>query len=148
MKKSIAIIVLILLSFGINAMAGGKSTSYVKAGGKVYFGQDLKMGLFNMKIISDDGNTVKIPNRDVEAYMHDSRLFERLPVICENNDTLCFALMEYITSRSGLKLYRYCCYETNEPRYGYYVFNNGRLYLRIDPKNALTALPFFGVDIM
>jgi hypothetical protein len=148
MKKSFAIIAFILLCFGINVMAGGESTSYVKANGKVYFGQDLKTGLLKMKIISSDGSVIKVSNRDVEAYMHDSRLFERLPVVCDNNEILCEAMMEYITSRSGLKLYRYFHTEMNVSSYSYYVFKDGKFYLRIDETNAEATLPFFGIKVL
>jgi hypothetical protein len=129
-------------------MAGGETTSYVKTGNNVYFGQDVKMGLFNSKIIASDGTVTKIPKRDVVAYMHDSRLFEYLPVVCETNDTVCFAMMEYLTSRSGLNLYRYCCYADKNPKYEYYLFKEGKFHLRIDQKNAKTTLPFFGLKVV
>ena len=148
MKKSFAIIAFVLLCFGINAMAGGESISYVKANGKVYFGTDLKTGLLFTKIISGEGTAIKIPNRDVDAYMHDSRLYERLPVVCENNEVLCEGMMEYITTRSDLKLYRYLHCELNGIRYGYFVFKDGKLYLRIDEANAESTLPFFGIKVI
>jgi hypothetical protein len=146
MKISFAIIAAILLSFGMQVMAGGKTISYVKTGDKVYLGEDLKMGVFNSKIISSDGTVTKIPHRDVVSYMHDSRLFEYLPVVCESDDTLCFAMMEYLTTRSGLRLYRYSCYDEKETKYQYFVFKDGKFYLHINQKNALTTLPFFGIN--
>jgi hypothetical protein len=148
MKKLIVIIALILFCTGIQAMAGGKTVSYVKAGGKVYFGKNIKVGLFNTKVIDAEGTITKVPNRSVEAYMHNSKLYEYLPVICEDNDTTCFAMMEYITGRSGLKLYRYNCYTEKETRYEYFVFKDNKFYLRIDQSNAVSVLPFFGVEVL
>jgi len=145
MKNSFVIIVLLLLSIGAKAFTGGESISYVKTGNNVYFGQDLKIGLFNSKIISSDGTVTKIPNRDVVAYMNHSRLFEYLPVVCESNDTLCYAMMEYITTRSGLSLYRYNYFDGRATKSHYFIFKEGKFYLQIDKRNALTVLPFFRI---
>lgn len=157
MKKSALILMIIMMAFGLKLFAGN-DISYVKAGDKTYLGTEVKYGLFNTKITTLDGKTVKIPNAEVDAVMHNSRLFERLPVVCENNVVACLALMEFVTSRSGLRLYRYTSvYEENDPamnkfesakpHYDYYVFKDGEFYLRIDQKSAPTALPFFGVEV-
>jgi len=148
MKNSLLIVALILLSFGVKAMSDGETVSYVKTDSKVYIGQDVKLGLFNTKVISSDGTVTKIPYRDVVSYMDDSRLFVNLPVVCDNNKTTCYAMMEYITSRGGLNLYRYCCYEQKDAKYEYYIFKDGKFHLRIDQKNAKTALPFFGIKVV
>ena len=145
MKNSIVIIALLLFSLGANAKSGDKNISYVKTRNNVYFGRDLKIGLFNFKIISDDGTITKISNRDVSGYLHDSRLFEYLPVVGESNQILCYSMMEYVTCRSGLRLYRYTCYDNNDFNCNYFVFKDGKYYLRIDRRNALSVLPFFGI---
>jgi hypothetical protein len=145
MKKSLIIMALLLVFFGAVAIAGGESTSYVKTGDHVFFGQNLKKGLFNTKIISSDGTVTKIPNRDVVSYMHNSRLFENLPVIGESNGILGHSMMEYITTKSGLNLYRYDCPNGLDTKSCYFVFKDGKFYLRVDPKNAMTVLPFFGI---
>ena len=145
MKKSLIIMALLLVCFVAGAIAGGESTSYVKTGDHVYFGQNLKKGLFNTKIISSDGTVTKISNRDVVAYMHNSRLFEYLPVIGESNNIMSHSMMEYVTTKSGLNLYRYDCPSGLETKSCYFIFKDGKFYLRVDPKNALTVLPFFGI---
>ena len=146
MKKSIAIVTLLLISFGVYAAPGDENISYIKTWDNVYFGQDVKVGLFNSKIISSDGEVTKISNRDVIAYMDNSRLFEYLPVMNESNEVICYAMMEYITCRSGLRLYRYECYEANNTRCYYFIFKDGNYYLQINQRNALTVLPFFGIN--
>lgn len=145
MRNSLFILVLLLLGIGAKAAVGRESVTYLKTANEIYFGQDLKIGLLNSKIISSDGSVIKVPNRDVMSYMHNSRLFELLPVICEPGDTLCFAMMEYITTRSGLRLYRYNCYENSGIKCHYFIFKDGKYYLHIDQRNALTVLPFFGI---
>jgi hypothetical protein len=139
------LIALQLISIGAKAMTGDKNISFVKTGDKVYFGQDLKRRLYNSKIISSDGAVTKISNRNVIAYMHDSHLFEYLPVISESNDIICYAMMENITNRSGFRLYRYNFYEGTGIKSFYFVFKDGKYYRRIDERNAQTELPFFGI---
>jgi len=148
MKSTILIFVLILAGLGLKAGNEGKIVSYVKTDNNVYFGQDVKMGLFNTKVIALDGTVTKVPYRDVVAYMDDSRLYEYLPVVCEKNDTSCYAMMEYVTTRSNLNLYRYPSYKSGEKRFVYYIFKGGQFHLRIDQKNAKTALPFFGIKVV
>lgn len=148
MKTTIAIITFILIGFGVKAMPGDKSISYVIAGDKVYFGENLKVGMFNTKIIATDGTVIKIPNRDVKSYMHDSKLFESLPAIGENRKPKGHKMMQYITARSGLKLYRSNCVDSKGSWNEYLVFKDGRYYLRIDQENATSTLPFFGIAVL
>jgi len=176
MKKSIVIAALVLICFGIKAFAQSEDISYVgttdktypdkgiitapaktndfsedicyvKTADNVYFGQDMKIGLVKTKIISVEGSVTEVKNNKITAYMHENKLYELLPVFCERNEIICYAMMEYITSRSGLNLYRYCCYDGGDPRYGYFVFKNKKLYLRVEQNNALAILPFFGVAV-
>lgn len=145
MKKSVLTIALILICFGIKAVAGNPDVCYVKTADKVYFGQNIKMGFINTKVISADGTITKVKNNDIKSYMHDNRLFELMPLICEKGDTLCYDFMERMSSRSGLNLYRYKCCLDCDVRYAYFVFKDDKLYLRVNQMNAESILPFFGV---
>jgi hypothetical protein len=145
MKTKITIIILFLLGFGVRLMAGGEDISYVKTGSKIYFGTKIKIGLFNTRIISPDGSIALVHNQDIVAYTHNSKQFELLPIVSESNKIVGYGMMEYIATRSGLKLYRYCCYDQAISQYAYFVFKDGKLYLRIDKDNALSTLPFFGI---
>ena len=92
----------------------------------------------------------------MDAVYRDGKLYERLPVIYEGAVRGKTALMEYITSRNGLRLYKYCeygecgdllkCnYQPAHLQTVYYVFKDGAFYLLVDCKNAGTVLPFFGI---
>lgn len=150
MKHSIVIIAFLmlialqLLSVVVKATTGGEGISYIKTRKALYFGQDLKIGLFNSKIISSDGIVTKISKRDIVGYMHDSRIFEYLPVMSESNDFLCYAMMELKSTRSGYKLYQYTCYDEKNIKCYYFVFKDSKYCLRVDQRNAMTVLPFFG----
>jgi len=148
MKTKSVIIILLLTGFGIRLMAGGANISYVKTESKIYFGEDIKIGLFNTKVFSPDGSIALVHNRDIVAYMHNSKLFESMPLVGENNENLGFVKMEYITSRSGLKLYRYCYKDQKCPQYEYLVYKDGKLHLRINQDNAHSTLPFFGIKAL
>jgi hypothetical protein len=148
MKTKSVIIILLLTGFGIRLMAGGENISYVKTENKVYFGEDIKMGLFNTKVFSPDGSIALVHNRDIVAYMHDSKLFELMPLMGGSNETLGYAMMEYVTSRSGLRLYRYSSKDQKTPQYTYYVYKNGKLHLCINQENAASTLPFFGIKVL
>ena len=136
-----------------------ENVSYVNVDGKTYFGNEIRSGIFKTKIVSTDGTVLKFANRKVDAIMHENKLFERLPVIANRNDIVGMAMMEYITSRDGLRLYRYTCYnqdcdfargivsDTYAEDY-YFVFKDGKFYLRIDSSNAASALSFFGIQLI
>jgi hypothetical protein len=148
MKKSILFIALLLICFGLKSIAANPDVCYVKTSDKVYFGQDVKIGMIHTKIISDDGTVRKIKNNDVLAYMHENKLYELLPVICEKGDTICKALMEQLSSRGDFKLYKYKCQESGYEQCAYFVFKDGNLYLKINQLNADSILPFFGLKAL
>lgn len=156
--KPILTALMLLVSFLV-VKAGNEAVSYVKAGNRIYFCQELRQGLFRAGVVMDDGSVLKIPFSKIDAYSCKGHLFERLPVMCENAKPGCTALMEYVTSRNGLRLYKYCQYsECCEPasnkynkasvRYLYSVFKEGEFYLKVDPQNAASVLPFFGIEVI
>jgi hypothetical protein len=67
MKRSIAITALILICFGIKAIASEPDYCYVKTADKTYFGLDLKIGLIHTRIVQPDGTFAEVNNRDVIA---------------------------------------------------------------------------------
>jgi hypothetical protein len=71
-----------------------------------------------------------------------------MPLVGENNENLGYAMMEYVTSRSGLRLYRYCCKDQKTTQYAYFVYKDGKLHLRINKENGLSTLPFFGIKTL
>ena len=148
MKKSLIILALFLISIGAKAMVSENSISYVRTGSEVYFGHDLKIGFFNYKLIDSDGTVKKIPAREVVAYTHNSQHFEYLPLVNKSNVVSGYTMMEYITQRNGLNLYRRCCLDEKNESYDYYVFKNGEFYLKVDQENAKTTLPFFGIKVV
>lgn len=154
MKKSIIILALMLACFGIRALAGSENDCYVQALGKVYNGQDIKIGLIYTRIIFADGTFAEFRNRDVTAYRHHDKLYMMMPVICNNSDTLCLAMMEYITSKPGYTVFQYCCAVnpvedrlTSAKKNYFFVFKEGKYYRRID-EDQTEALKAFGIKVI
>lgn len=152
-------IAIVLMVFVLAAKAGSESVSYVTVGGKTYFCRELRQGLFRAGVVMDDGTVLKVPFSKIDAYTCKGHLYERLPVMCESAKPGCTALMEYVTSRNGLRLYKYCQYgECCDPagnkytkahaRYLYTIFKDGKFYLKIDQQNAGSVLPFFGIEVI
>jgi len=153
MKRSIVVIILILLCIGMKVIAETENDCYVKVGDKVYFGKDIKVGLVHTEIVLPDGTVTEVRNRDVTAYRHHNKMYMILPVICDRNDTICLAMMEYITTRKGYNVFRYCCPYTDEiyvtcKKNFYFVYKQGKFYRRINPEDAEAQLPAFGIKVI
>jgi hypothetical protein len=130
MKKLSVLLIMVMLVLMVKA--GGEATAYVTIGSKTYFCEK------------------------VDSYSLNGRMFERLPVMCKDAPANCTALMEYITSRNGFRLYKYCkvqehgdlsnnTYEKAHLEYMFFVFKDGKFYLPVTAENAESILPFFGI---
>jgi len=148
MKKLFVIAVVLLINLGVNVMAGAEPGCFVKTGNKTYYGQKVKTGAYSVKITSDNGSVVKVPIRKVKSYSDGSRLFELLPTVNDRYDTKGFRMMEYVTSSNGLKLFAFYNSELEKPGKELYVFNDQRMYLKINQKNAANVLAFFGIEAL
>jgi hypothetical protein len=152
MKKSISIIALMLICFSIKVIAGSDDTCFIKSGDKTYFGKDLRIGLHHIKLILSDGAIKEFNNRDIIAYRHHDKFYMKLPVICDNKDTLCMEMMEYITSKSGCVIFMYCC-PKDEDRLSmakksyFFVYKDGKFYCRID-EDQTEALSAYGIKVI
>ena len=144
MKKTILLIAFMLICFGIKALAGNDETCFVKAGDKMYFGKDIKTGITHTKLISFDGSVAEFDNHEVTAYKHHNRLYMLMPVICDNNDVLCLAMMEYLNTKSGYSVFRYCCPKNTE---AYFVYKDGKYYRRIT-EDQVEGLEDYGIKVL
>jgi len=155
MKKSIVIIAVMLFCFGIKATAGNDDDCYLKAGDKLYSGSDIKVGFTHTKIFYSDGTYTEVDNHDMTAYRHHGKVYMMMPVICNKSDTLCMAMMEYITKKSGCLVFRYCCPDKdfylydpgNVYRNIFFVYKDGKFYQRIDEEQT-EALKSFGIKVI
>jgi hypothetical protein len=156
--KKLAVLMILVMS-ALMLKAGGEATSYVTFDGKTYFCQKVTPGLFNMNLTLDDGSILKVPLKKVDAYSSNGHLCERLPVRCEGAPANCTALMEYVTSRNGFRLYKLCeygecgslwdnTYQKAHLQVEYYVFKDGKFHLQVTKDNVGSVLQFFNVPVI
>lgn len=156
--KNLFVMLTLILSF-LFLKAGEKTTNYVTYEGKTYFCQKATPGLFNMNLTMDDGTILKVPIKKVDAYSCNGRLFERLPVMCEGATANCTALMEYVTSRNGFRLYKYCkvqehgnlydcTYQKAHKETTYFVYKDGKFHMQVTKENAESVLQYFNIKVI
>lgn len=156
--KKLSVLLILVMSV-LMLKAGGEATNYVTVNGKTYFCHTVKQGILNMNLKMNDGTILRVPLKKVDAYSCNGRLFERLPVMCKGAPANCTALMEYITSRNGFRLYKHCeykecgnlcdnTYKKAHLQVGYYVFKDGEFYLPVTKENATSILPFFSIPVL
>ena len=151
MKKML--VMLALVSFAFIAYAADEM-NYVIIDGKTYFSEEVKVGPGSVRIATDDGLTLKAPLKKVDAFMVNGKVWERLPVVCCKGKTKGTALMEFVTQRNDLRLYKYhsddcslgCTfYDKSNQETMYFLYKEGKLYLRVTKENAQTVFAFFHI---
>ncbi|NVO21186.1 MAG: hypothetical protein HXX13_15900 [Bacteroidetes bacterium] len=158
MKKLTIIFCLMLLITGAKSNSN-KVESYVIVGDETYFCDEIHVGPSSFRILTPDGDKMKISTAIIDAYSLRGALYEKLPVVNKNLDTTGWAYMQFISSRNGYKMYRYCSSCTqydpftgtiapSNPIYRYYIFKNGRFITFTDDHNVKSLLSRFGVKLM
>ena len=155
MKK--IVVLLAIISFAAVTQVAGRM-NYVTVGEKTYFSDDVKIGLTHVRILTENGMTLKTPLKNVDSYMIDGKLYDRLPLVCRDGSVKCTALLELVAFRNGLRLYKYysgrmnknlgCCFiDESGIKAMFFVYKDGELYLRVDEKNVETVFPFFNLKV-
>jgi hypothetical protein len=155
MYKHLFILCFTLLSSGIHASLS-TTDNYIVVDNETFFCGDIHVGPSSFRVTTTDGNVKRISTARIDAYSQKGLLFERLPVINKKQDTAGWAYMQFISSRDGYKLYRYCsnCSQydpsTGEiapaaPVYRYYIFKDGKFITVTDDYNVKSLLRRFGV---
>ena len=156
MTRTAMVITMLLMVSALKA-SDKKEECYVIVGDNTYYCNEIRMGQGNTRIYSGL-SMIKIPTSIIDAYSNDGMLFERLPVVNKNLDTAGWAFMQFISARSGYRLYRYCSncvhYDplTGEiapetPVYRYYIFKDGNFVNMLDENHIKTQLSRFGVKL-
>jgi hypothetical protein len=78
--------------------------------------------------------------------MNGTSLFRLLPLEDTDPYTPQFCMMKYVTSHSGYTLYSFTTYIEGSLVHEYFVYENEKLHVRIDPKNAPSVLKYFDID--
>lgn len=151
MKK--LVVLLSLLSFTFLAAAAGEG-NFAVVNGKVYYSDHARVVFNKIRMETEDGLTLVLPLKEVDAYKVRGRVYHRLPLVCKNGREKGDALLELVGYRNGLSLYRCsrpdedlgCCFEDTSGHSAiYFVYKEGEFYLNVDEENAWTVFPFFGI---
>jgi hypothetical protein len=146
MKKVIILVAAILVTFQLQASTN-ENVSYVKANGKVYFCNKVKLGLTNVTISTSTGEKIRIPNNKVEGYMTDNASYAMMPTGTNPNSKK--VMMKFIAVRQGLSLYKIATPANQDATDCdcFRVYDQGKLYLNIDERNAPEVFSYFGIKI-
>lgn len=148
-----------LLIYSALAFAENTGDDFVVADGATYLCHEMRMGFINTRIVTTEGEVVKVPNYKVEAYRVNGHQFELLPLINYNGDTVDRAFMEFICTRDGNRLYRYCSncskYDPLNGQiaplnrvYRYYIMRNGQMKLLTEKDENSKFMSYFRVSVL
>jgi|WetSurMetagenome_2_1015567.scaffolds.fasta_scaffold164590_2 hypothetical protein len=154
MKTLASIACIMLLSLAVSAET--VNGDFVIADGMIYQCAEMHKGFTNTRIITTEGEHIKIPNNLVQAFRQKGHQYELLPLVNGKGDTVTMTYMELIASNNGSSLYRYCsnCNKYDPVSgeiaplnriYRYYVLKNGKLKLLHDEETTGKAMAFFKV---
>jgi hypothetical protein len=92
---------------------------------------------------------IKDDNRDrykvceVSEFRKNGKVYERMPVIRNNQETGRYAFMEVVSYRNGMKVYRYNHPGMDNKDFDLLVYKGNQFVVRFDEKNAQNLSNFF-----
>ncbi|HEY4787977.1 MAG TPA: hypothetical protein VIH57_18110 [Bacteroidales bacterium] len=155
MKKLVLILTVLMMSLSGFAAGLGENYYMVSTGEKLYF-KKIQIGTQVIRATLENGKKVVIPISEVKMYTLNGKIYEKLPVYVNNKITNKHSFMEFVTTRAGLKLYKYSKYvEGVDKATGaylgvskvdyYVVYRGDQLHVDVTEKNYQTLFDFFGI---
>ena len=138
-------LLLLLGIFSLTSMVKAGMPDYVITGDDVKYFKNLRFGITSYLVGTDESVKVRYHADEVVAYRKDGHVYEKMPVICDGKETGCYAFMELVAYRNGLKVFRHSVYRGyNIARQDeYVVYKNGSYHLWFDEKNYNILNKFF-----
>lgn len=155
--KKLAIIIILSL-FALPLLAFTEESAFVATADHTYFCNEISMGFASTIVKNADGSYLKIPNSEVKAFRLNGRQYEKMPLVSNAGDTVTYTFMEFICSKDGYRLYRYCTncnhYDPLNGEiapinhiYRYYVLVDGKIRLLNCADSLKKAMSFFKVKV-
>jgi len=155
MKKLILILSVLLTSLSIFATDLSGNFYMVSTGEKLYC-KKIQVGAQYIKATLENGEKIVVPTSEVKMYRLNGKIFEKLPVFVDNKTTNKQLFMEFVTTRAGLKLYKYSNYEEGvDAATGaylgvtkvdhYVVFRGDQFHVALTERNYQTMFDFFRI---
>jgi|GEM_PF-1008407 hypothetical protein len=158
MKKLATFAALIL--FCIAGFAKDLSGNYyVASTGEKLYCKKIQVGARNIKAVLENGQEVTVPTAQIKMYSLNGKTFEKLPVYMDGKFSKEHRFMEFVTTRAGLKLYKYSKYmegydKTSGAYMGitkvdyYQVFKGDEFYVEVTDRNYQTLFEFFRIKVV
>jgi hypothetical protein len=157
MKKMLLCFVAILAA-GLLSAKDLSDYDYVVTSKATFYCEKIDFGLVKTKCVLNTGEVISLKNNEVIAYKKDGKIFEKLPLYSNNQETGAEVFMELVKYKAGMKLYKYSCIEEGvdkftgqpypaQPSCHMFVFNNGQYYLELNPKTCKTVFDFFELNM-
>ncbi len=139
MKKFNLLLAIAFLSLTTVVRAGVQD--YIITEDNVKYYEKVRYGLTTSLIGIDDTGRVKYNAKDVKAFRKDGRIYERMPVFLNNQETGRYAFMELLSYRNDLKVFRYNCPSHMQDKF--FVYRDGNYMVEFDKTNSSTLNDFF-----
>jgi hypothetical protein len=151
MKK--LIVVFSVVMFSIAGFASKPTARYIVTKEGRFDCKQISIGMQNARIVLTNGKKSTIPIENISSYTLDGRQFDKLELDKKGKDATREVFMELVKSRDDLSLYRlshvdYELYPDNQKVDNYYVYQNGKLYLKLSDKSLPSVLQYFDVNYM
>jgi hypothetical protein len=152
MKKFMSLLTLALVCSSMFAFSLADNYYVVSTGEKLYC-KKISLGAEFTKVVLQNGEETTVPTSQIKMYQINDKIFEKLPVYVNNIKTDRQEFMEFISTRGGLRLYKYTGYEniegakTNSSKKvkRFYVFKGDQFYVEVTEKNGPSLFDYFGV---
>jgi hypothetical protein len=128
---------------------------YWSSNHQLSFFKKIRLNNGSIKVRLENGKKVEVPVTDVTTYRYHGKTYEKLPVFVDNKYDHKCAFMQFVSTRGGLRLFKYTTWENPQGNDGsnldvvkvdhYTVYNGNQFWVSVDQRNYKTIMDFFGV---
>ena len=138
-------LLLLLGIFSLSSLVKAGMPDYVITGDDVHYFKNVRFGITSYLVGTNESGKVRYQADEVVCYRKDGKVYEKMQVICDGKQTGCYAFMELVAYRNGLKVFRHSFYRGYYmPRQDEYViYKDGSYYLGFDERNFKILCKFF-----
>lgn len=107
------------------ASAQKSNRGYVVTNSDTIFCNKIAVGIFKTRCTLADGKKMKIDNKSINQYLMAGVMKKKMPVVMHGKETSKEAMMEYVTLKNGVCVYKYVYYngakECEDAIYHYFI---------------------------
>jgi hypothetical protein len=130
MKK--AFLLLLTIGFCFACIANPPADSWVVSKEGKMNCKQVNVGIFNARILLQDGNKIVLPVAQINSYSLDGKVFNKLTLYIDGKATSRTVFMQLLKNRDGVSLYKYYRFDTETPHYCFYVYKGNQFCYALD----------------